>query len=188
MNIVNLSELNDIEVIAMLIAGVLLLFAGYKIKKIGFFIVWFILGVSLMGYLMPTINHAVPEIAQNNLWQSLLPIAGGLLLGLMGFSVEKICVGGIAFGLTLAITAQYFGTNMQTMLIGGVVGVILAGVSVFLMKPAIIVATSLAGSYAVTMSILHWGVGIDPTTFYFPMLFGGTGLGSVVQFLTTRRE
>ena len=165
-----------------------MLFAGYRVKKIGFFAVWFILGVTLMNYFMPIINSAVPQIAENGLWQTLLPIAGGLLLGLLGFTVEKICVSGIVFGLTLAVTAQYFGTEMQTMLIGGVIGVVLAGIAVMLMKPAIIVATSLAGSYTITMAILHWGVDIDAATFYFPILIGGTAIGSIVQFATTRRE
>lgn len=189
MEITDFSQLGDAEIILMLIAGLLLMFAGYKIKKISFFVVWFILGVSLMGYLMPIINNAVPQIRNSDLWQSLLPIAGGLLMGLMGFSVEKICVSGIVFGLTLAITAQYFGAEMQTMLIGGVIGVVLAGAAVMLMKPAIILATAIAGSYALTMAVLHWGGGaIDAEAFYFPILAGGSALGAVVQFATTRRE
>ena len=189
MSIMNLSELNSVEVVFMFVVGLLLLFAGYKIKKIAFFIVWFILGYSLMGYLMPIINNAFPDIVGNSLWQTLLPVAGGLLAALMGFTVEKLCVGGIVFGLTLAITAQYFGTEMQTMVIGGVVGVVLAGAAVMLIKPAIILATSLAGAYVVTMAILYWGAGnIDPQTLYFPILGCGTALGAIIQFVTTRRE
>ena len=140
------SSFDTPEMIIMAAAGLALIFFGYRIKKIAFFIVWFILGYSLMGYLMPIINNAFPDIVGNDLWQMLLPVAGGLLAALMGFTVEKLCVGGIVFGLTLAITAQYFGTEMQTMSIGGVVGVVLAGAAVMLIKPAIILATSLAGS------------------------------------------
>ena len=83
MHILDFSQLNDTEIILMLVAGLLLSFAGYRVKKIGFFAVWFILGVTLMNYFMPIINSAVPQIAENGLWQTLLPIAGGLLLGLL---------------------------------------------------------------------------------------------------------
>ena len=108
-------------------AGLLLMFLGYKIKKIAFFIVWFLLGYIATGYLMPIINGAVAEIANNELWQSLLPIAGGLLLGLMGFMIEKVCLGGICFGLVIMMTAQYFGTEIQTMAIGAIIGTLAGG-------------------------------------------------------------
>ena len=39
-------------------AGITLIFLGYKIKKIAFFVVWFLLGYILTGYLMPIINGA----------------------------------------------------------------------------------------------------------------------------------
>ena len=62
--------LNQVEVIITLVLGVLLLFAGYKIKKIAFFIVWFLLGYTLMCHLMPYLNEWVPDIATNDLWQA----------------------------------------------------------------------------------------------------------------------
>lgn len=188
MNMMDFSQLNTVEIVFTIVVGLLLLFAGYRIKKIAFFIVWFLLGVTLMNHLMPFIKDAVPAIADSDLWRNLLPIAGGLLVALMGFSIEKVCVGGIAFGLTLAITAQYFGTEMQTLLIGGVIGVVLAGAAVMLMKPAIIIATSVAGGYALTMGILALATSLNPEIYYFPFLIGSSAIGSVVQFLTTRRE
>ena len=89
-------------------------------------------------YLMGPINGWMPQIAGDALWQNLLPIAGGLLLALFGLTIEKLCVAGIVLGVTMMITTQYFGTDTQTLLIGLVVGVILAGVAVAMMKPAII--------------------------------------------------
>ncbi|MBQ6375920.1 DUF4203 domain-containing protein [Candidatus Saccharibacteria bacterium] len=178
---------NEAEFVVLAVVGLLLLFAGYRIKKIAFFLIWFFIGFTLMGYLMPELSKTVPEIAQNDLWQNLLPLAGGLLVALMGFTIEKICIGGIAFGLVMMVTAQYFGTEMQTLIIGAVVGVVAAGASVMLMKPAIIVASSLAGSYMITAGILHWVQGIDAETMYFPILIGVTAVGSVTQFLTTKR-
>lgn len=169
-------------------AGLLLLFLGYRIKKIAFFIVWFLLGYIATGYLLPIINGAVPEIASSELWQSLLPIGGGLLLGLMGFMIEKICLGGICFGLVVMMTAQYFGTEIQTMAIGGIIGVIAGGLAVMMMKPATIVATAVAGGYALTLAILALFPELDTETLFWPMILGFAAVGAGVQFFTTRHD
>ena len=181
------SNLGAPEMIIMAAVGLALMFFGYRIKKIAFFLIWFILGYNLMTFLMPTINNLVPDIAGNNLYQILLPIGGGLLLALMGFSIEKLCVGGICFALVMVITVRYFGTEMQTLAIGGVVGIIAAGAAVMLMKPATIVATAVAGSYAITLAILALFPDINEEIYYFPILGGLSVLGSVFQFLTTKR-
>ena len=78
------------ELLIMAGLGLAVLLFGYRIKKIAFFIIWFILGYNLMMFLMPVINGAVPQIADSQLYQVLLPIGGGLLLALLGFSIEKV--------------------------------------------------------------------------------------------------
>ena len=181
-----LAKLNTAELIALTIAGVLLLFAGYRIKKIAFFIMWFILGFMLMTQIMPFINEWVPEIATSDLWQNLLPLAGGLLLALLGFTIEKICLAGLTFGLTMVITINYFGTDPMTLGIGAVVGVILGAIAVRMMKPAIIIASALAGAYVVTIALLAWVPAIDGAIFYFPMLAVFTAVGALVQFKTAK--
>ncbi|MBR0424203.1 hypothetical protein IJI79_01745 [Candidatus Saccharibacteria bacterium] len=169
-------------------AGLLLMFLGYKIKKIAFFIVWFLLGYIATGYLMPIINGAVAEIANNELWQSLLPIAGGLLLGLMGFMIEKVCLGGICFGLVIMMTAQYFGTEIQTMAIGAIIGTLAGGLAVMMMKPATIIATAVAGGYALTLSILALAPELDKESLFWPMIAGFSVLGAGAQFLICRHD
>lgn len=183
----NLDKLGVPEAIIMMGLGLAVLMFGYRIKKIAFFIIWFILGFNLVLWLMPTINNAVPEIANSELYQNLLPIAGGLLLALLGFSVEKLCVGGICFALVMLITIQYFGTDMQYIAIGGIVGVIAAGAAVTLMKPATIIATALAGAYALTLSILKLNPEINFGAMYWPMILGIAAVGALFQFLTTKR-
>ena len=183
----NLDKLDVPEAVIMMGLGLAVLMFGYRIKKIAFFIIWFILGFNLVLWLMPTINNAVPEIANSELYQNLLPIAGGLLLALLGFSVEKLCVGGICFALVMLITIQYFGTDMQYIAIGGIVGVIAAGAAVTLMKPATIIATALAGAYALTLSILKLNPEINFGAMYWPMILGIAAVGALFQFLTTKR-
>lgn len=182
-----ISGLETYELVLFIAIGLAVLCFGYRIKKIAFFIIWFLLGLNLVRILMPTLNEMVPQIAENELWQSLLPVGGGLLLALLGFSIEKLCVGGICFALVMIVTVQYFGTDMQTLAIGGVVGVFAAGAAVMLMKPAIIIATSVAGAYALTLVILTLATQISQETYYWPVLLGLTAMGSVIQFATTRQ-
>lgn len=183
----NLDKLGVPEAVVMLLLGVAVLLFGYRLKKIAFFIIWFMLGFNLMGILTPFISDNVPVIAESELYQTLLPIAGGILLALMGFSIEKLCVGGICFVLVMLIVMQYFGTDMQYLAIGGVVGVLVAGFGVMMMKPATIIATALAGAYALTLAIMRFDTGIDFTAMYWPILLGLTAVGSVFQFVTTKR-
>ena len=182
-----IKSLEIYQLIIFIALGLAVLLFGYRIKKAAFFIVWFLLGLNLMQWLMPTINNMVPQIVDNAIYQNLLPIAGGLLLALLGFSIEKLCVGGICFVLVMLATIQYFGTDMQTLAIGAIVGVIAAGAAVALMKPAIIVATAAAGSYALTLAIFaFFAESLSFGTFYWPILLGIAAIGAVFQFLTTK--
>ncbi len=175
------------ELIFAIILGLLLLFAGYRIKKIAFFIIWFLIGhYVMMNYLMGPINETVPQIASDGLWQNLLPIGGGLLLALLGFSIEKICVAGATLGVTMMVTTQYFGTDVQTLLIGLVIGVILAGISTIMIKPAFIVATAAAGAYLLTISIIQLVTGVDLKPYYFLILIALATIGIITQFSTTK--
>lgn len=186
-NFDNIGNFGTPELLIMAGLGLAVLLFGYRIKKIAFFIIWFILGYNLMAFLMPTINNLVPQVADSSLYQTLLPIAGGLLLALLGFSIEKLCVGGICFALVMVITVRYFGTDIQVLAIGGIIGIIAAGAAIMLMKPAIIVATAAAGAYALTVATLNLATNLDFGAYYWPMVLGITALGSIFQFATTKR-
>ncbi len=183
----DIASLDTPELMIMAGLGLLVLLFGYRIKKIAFFIIWFLIGYFLAGYLMPILINAIPQITDNTLYQILIPVAGGLLLALLGFTIEKLCVGGICFALVALVTIRYFGTEMQTLAIGGVVGVILAGLAVMIMKPATIVATALAGAYAITMATLNLASNLNPDSYYWPLIIGITVVGSIFQFATTKR-
>lgn len=174
------------ELIIMLGVGLAVLLFGYRLKKIAFFIVWFLLGYIGMTYLMPEIVKLSPEIASSDLYKTLVPIGGGLLLALLGFSIEKLCVGGICFVLVMLVSSQYFGTEIQTLAVSAVVGVIAAGAAVVLMKPATIIATAAAGAYAIALALLALIPNISFGDFYWPLIIGIAVIGSVFQFLTTK--
>ena len=185
--ITNFDSFGAPELVIMAGLGLAVLLFGYRIKKIAFFIIWFILGYNLMAFLMPNINEMVPEVASSSLYQTLLPIAGGILLAMMGFSIEKLCVGGIAFALMMVIAIRYFGTDMQVLAIGGLIGVLFAGFTVMMLKPATIVATALAGAYAITIAVLALASNLDFGGYYWPMIIGLTAVGAIFQFVTTKR-
>ena len=168
--------------------GLALMLMGYKIKKIAFFIAWFLLGYILTGYLVPTINSVLPDIANNAFWQNLIPILGGLLLALMGFTIEKICLAGICFGLSMMIAVQYFGTEVQVLAIGGIVGVILGGLAVTMMKPATIIATATVGAYALTLAILALLPEMNRGIWFWPMILGFALLGTIIQFVSFKHH
>ncbi len=174
------------ELLVMAALGMAVMLFGYRIKKLAFFIVWFLIGYNLMMFLMPAINGLVPEIAANSLWQILLPIAGGLILALLGFSIEKVCVAGICFCLVMMITVQYFGTAIPTLVIGAIIGAVAAAAATAMIKPAIIIATALAGSYALTIALLNIFPVLDANLLYFPMLIAFAVLGAIFQFATTK--
>lgn len=182
-------EMAPYELLIMAALGLTLMLFGYRIKKIAFFIVWFLIGYNLMIFMMPLINGAVPQIAGSQLYQTLLPIAGGLLLALLGFSIEKLCVAGICFFLVMMITVQYFGTDIPTLAVGAIIGVVAAAAATAMMKPAIIIATALAGSYALTVALLNINIFpvLNERILYFPLIGAFALLGAIFQFATTKR-
>ena len=169
--------------------GLAVLLFGYRIKKIAFFIVWFILGWHLVMLLLPHIAHLLPEVVTSSAlyMELLLPLAGGVLLGMLGFTIEKLCVSLICFFLVMAITVQYFGTDWMTLAIGAIIGLVAGATAVRLMKPAIIVATSGAGSYAITTTIIALA-SLNQEVFYFPLLIGIAVIGALFQFKSTKHS
>lgn len=180
-----IQNLNTYEVVIFIILGVLVTLFGFRLKKVAFFVLWFLLGYNLVLNFLPTINNLVPQIVGNELWQALLPFAGGLLLGLLGFTIEKICLSLVCFGLVMMIGTRFFGTEIPTLLISGAIGVVVGGASSFIIKPATIFATSIMGAYALTLSILTLSTFFGPTTFW-PFFIGIAVIGSIFQFSTNK--
>lgn len=174
------------ESLVMAAVGLAVLLFGYRIKKIAFFIIWFLIGYNLTMLLMPAINGVVPQIAESSLYQILIPICGGLLLALLGFSIEKICVAGICFFLVMLITVQYFGTEVQTLAVGAILGAVAGAAATAMMKPAIIIATAVAGGWALSLALLEIFPEISREVFYFPFIAIFALLGAIFQFTTTK--
>lgn len=184
--IIKIRDLDIPKELLYFIVGIALLLFGYKLKRLAFFIIWFILGFSITMWLMPTINSAVPQIANDQLYQLLIPIGGGVIIAMLGFTIEKLCVAGAAFVLTMLITVQYFGTEWLTLIIGGIIGAVLGAFAVKMIKPATVVVTAVTGAYALTLALFAFFPQIDFTVLYWPILIGLGVIGAVFQFKTNK--
>ena len=60
-----IQSLETYQLILFIALGLAVLFFGYRIKKVAFFIIWFLLGFNLTVWLMPTLNQMVPQIAND---------------------------------------------------------------------------------------------------------------------------
>lgn len=140
-----------------------------------------------MQFLMPTLTGWMPVLAES-LWQILLPIAGGLLLALLGFTIEKICVSGICFCLVMVIGMRYFGTDLLTIALCALVGLIVGALAVRLMKPSIIAVSSIVGVYVLTITLfaLVPELAANVKILYFPILAGIAMIGAIFQVTTTK--
>ena len=174
------------QLVLFIIVGALLVLFGYRIKKAAFFLIWFAIGFLLMRNVMPWINHNFPDIASQQTWQFILPIGGGVLAAMLGFTVEKLCVGGICFGLIMMAAIQQFGTEMNVIVIAAVLGVLAAGAAVMTMKPATIVATSFAGAFLIVSSLPYLITMNNFDDYRLAVIAGATVIGSICQFFTTK--
>ena len=157
---------NTLEPIIALILGFVACFCGYRLKRVVFFILWFVVGYIIMGQLLPIINENVPAIATSSLYQTLLPIAGGLLVSFLGFSIEKLCVGALCYFIVLLIATNQFGWDLSVIAIASIVGIIAGAFAVRLMKPAIILLTAVAGASLLATNLLHYATALPAETFY----------------------
>lgn len=165
--------------IISIILGLLVCFFGYKIKKIAFFIVGFIIGYNL-GLKIP------PEwYAGNDIITAILPFLTGIFLSLIALTAEKICVSLIVgiFVFFAAINFQGGIFSAQTIIVAAIAAAIAGCIAGFMVKPASIIATAIIGAYYVGIN----SVGLNiPYVTYIPFFYIITSvlavLGMIFQF------
>lgn len=180
--------MENYEAIIALILGLFVCLFGYKLKKIVFFIAWFIIGYTLTLKLLPLINTYIPQVADEAFWQGMIPVFGGLLLSILGFSIEKLCVSLLCFFSVIAIAFTQFGVSWEVFGIASVVGVFVGAAAVFMMKPATILVTAIAGASVATDAFLALAPAVSASTYYLPILIGAAALGSIFQFVNNKRN
>lgn len=151
-----------IELIVSLIVGVVLCFGGYRLKRIAFAIIWFILGYTFT-------KGIAPNLVQDPFWVGILPLLAGIVLAVFGLSIEKLAVSVAAFAVVSMFIMQHFGPATDWVLpaVAIAIGVIAAGIAVALMKPAVIVFTAIEGAELLATNIIT----LLPASIVFPQLF-----------------
>jgi len=171
-----------LQMILGLILGLIICFFGYKLKKLAFAIAWFLIGYTLCARFAPDLVHnLMPQLEKPDLWITVLPIAVGLLLSLMGLSIERLCVSTLTFVVVVAIVLQQFGFSWPVIGVACILGVVAGCIAVSMMKPAIIIITAFAGAQSVSAGLLSAFAAI-PAVAYMPILIILGLIGAFYQF------
>ena len=124
-----MEELLKYEALIAIAIGVFLCLFGYRIKKVAFIVIWFIIGYYLASL-------AMPHITDDQTWQQLVPIGIGILTGMLGFSIEKFCIFAVAaFTVSTTIIEAFRMTEIFQIGLAIAAGVIVGCIAVSLIKP-----------------------------------------------------
>lgn len=178
--------MENYEAIIALVLGLFVCLFGYRLKKIVFFIAWFIIGYIITQKLLPTINTYIPQVSGEAFWQGIIPVFGGLLLSILGFSIEKLCVSLLCFFAVISIAFTQFGVSWEVFGIAAVIGVVAGGLAVTMMKPATIIVTAIIGASVAADAFLALATDIPSATYYMPILIGAAIIGSIFQFANVK--
>ena len=174
--------MSTIEAIIGIAIAVALVFWGYRLKKIAFTVLWFIAGYLLTKQFLPYLT------GDANLLK-VIPIGGGLVMSLIGLSVERLCIfvsAGISAYL-VAIESLGGATSWANVGIAVAIAVVVGCIAVALMKPAIIAFTSLIGAHVISLALLSlFNIAHNP--WYLIFLIVITAIGCAHQFVTTKNE
>jgi len=129
-----------ISIFAILI-GIICCFFGYKVQKILITIVWFTLGFTLSNKIGTYVIDS-----QNLLW--LIDIIIGVIIARIGFKLEKLALF-IAISYVTFITMGPYIKGVEeglSFIITGSISLMIGAFSLFIMKPILIIISSIAGA------------------------------------------
>ena len=162
--------------IISIIIGALLLFFGYRIKKIALTIIWFILGYYIVSLF-------VDKIVADEIWQTILCCVGGLVISMFSMTIEKLAIFiAVAASFTLAVI-QAFGpiTNWILPAIAVAIGVVAGVIATWFIKPMFIVASAIAGARLVDANGLAL-IGGEATNYYLLVFIVLAVFGALFQW------
>lgn len=167
-----------IPIIAIII-GVFLCLFGYRIKKVAFIIIWF-----LIGYLLA--SYAIAQIEIDQLWRQLIPIVAGTLLGVLGFSIEKLCIFAVAtFGVSTTIIDTFQLSEPLPIILAIAVGVVVGIIATRFIKPLGIITTSLSGAKLIAKyTVIQFSLAHNP--YFFIIICVAFAIGTIYQFNNCR--
>ncbi|MBP5633747.1 hypothetical protein J6X13_02310 [Candidatus Saccharibacteria bacterium] len=173
----DLSFLSGYEAIIAIAIGVFLALFGYKLKRVAFVIIWFVI-----GYYLATL--VVPNITSDPTWQKLIPICTGVVLSVFGFSVEKLCIFAVAaFSVATTLIDAFQMTEPIWITLAIAAGVIVGMIAVSFIKPLGIITTALSGGKLIAKySIIQFPNLLSHYPSFFIILAVSAAIGMIFQF------
>ena len=170
-----MEELLEYEALIAIAIGVFLCLFGYRIKKVAFIVIWFIIGYYLASL-------AIPHITDDQTWQQLVPIGIGILTGMLGFSIEKFCIFAVAaFTVSTTIIEAFQMTEIFQIGLAIAAGVIIGCIAISLIKPLGIITTALSGAKLIAKySVAQFALAHHP--YFLIILCAGAAIGILFQF------
>ncbi len=168
-----------IIMIVKLLMGIVVCFAGYRLREILLPLIWFIICYGLAsrytGYLITD-----PKVLL------VINILIGLIGAFFGYTLEKITINILGFYAGFSVFTSIFGNTSLLGIVGGVIlGLIFALLARRLFKLIIILSTSWVGASMITPLIYNFVKMPFEQLYLIIILFV---LGALVQFVTSGRE
>ncbi|MBR6166470.1 hypothetical protein IKQ65_02440 [Candidatus Saccharibacteria bacterium] len=172
---IDLSFLSGYEALIAIAIGVFLALFGYKLKRVAYVIIWFVIGYYLASLV-------VPHITADPTWQKLIPICAGVVLGVFGFSLEKLCIFAVAtFAVSTTIIDAFQLTDVLWIALAIAAGVIVGVIAVSFIKPLGIITTALSGGKLIAKySVLQFSLAHNPN--FLIILAVSAAIGILFQF------
>ena len=168
-----------------IIAGLLLLLLGYKLKKIALTVVGVVLGAAGGAYL------AESFFAPGSAAYILLPIICGLAGAILAFVLYRIALYllGFAVGGTVGIylSMRWIEQPVWGIVIAVVLALIIGSVALAVEKPIIILGTAFLGYILVRLG-LYLLIGVDDSLVLEIGCLVLLVIGAAVQFVTNREQ
>ena len=172
----NLAQYQSLIAIAI---GLFLCFFGYRLKKVAFIVIWFIIGFYLMSLISP-------KITDDQTWQLVMQFGAGILLGMLGFSIEKLCIFAVAtFSVSTTLIEAFQLTEILPIALAIGAGVIVGCIAVVIIKPVSIITTALSGAKLIAKySVLQFS--LDHHPYFLIILIAAMAVGAIFQFKNCR--
>ena len=160
------------QTIIAIILGIILLFFGYKAKRIAIAIIGFVVGWGIAA------NFA-PNLVADPFWQFIIKLAAGAILGVCAISLERLAVFaivGFAFW-SAAYEAIAIPDPMAHIGISVAIGVVAGVISVWLLKPMFIIASSVKGAQMIsTMALTAFNIPTQPWALVLLVVLAALGI------------
>ncbi len=132
---------SEIKALIAILLGLLFCFSGYRVQKFLITVVWFVIGYEI-------VRLVCSEYITNKDTLLIIEIIAGFILASVGYKLEKLALFVTVAYLTYITISPYitFFSKEMNLLAQGVAALLMGGLSIILIKPILIIATSVSGA------------------------------------------